>query len=123
MPGPRKRKRAYVQCHTDIPVEQDDVVTRVEFTRICKQRIRTTLTKVSIPVPPKQHSPSQTPEPLPCIPEESTLDNPPDTIRKKTRKGPSRSVAVRISSPSHPRATILTTPAEQPRAMDSAIPR
>lgn len=97
MASTRKRKRRYFQSNTGLPAEQDDIITRVEFTRKANRRIRTTSTTVSvpaIPIPPQQHPSSQTPEPSTCDP---ILGNPPGTVPKKTRKAPSRSIAVRTS--------------------------
>ena len=101
MASTRKRKRPYFQSNTSIPAARDEVVTRVEITRNQNRRIRTTSTKISIPVahvPSQQHSPLQTPEPLPstCEP---TLGNPSGTVPKKTRKVPTRSITVCTSPP------------------------
>ena len=97
-----KRKRVHTQIRTDIPA-QDAVVTCVKVTRGSSQKIRTKSTKVSIPVtedPSSQHLPLETPEPPP-----SALDSDPSPPTKKARKGPSRSVAVRvILSPTLPNA-------------------
>jgi hypothetical protein len=85
----RKRKRSHIQLRTSVPAKHD-IVTRVEVVRNSNQRIRTTSTKVSIPVthvPSLHHTPPHTSEPLP--------DDASDPTAKKPRKGPSRSVAVR----------------------------
>lgn len=98
MPSTRKRKRGHVQLRTSIPVQDDSVVTRVKVIRIDRQ-IRTTSTKVSIPVvtapSPQLSSPILDDTPYSNNPDPNSND--PDPAAKKRRKGPSRSVAVRIS--------------------------
>lgn len=87
-----KRKRAQPQIRTNIPLDQNAVVTRVEVTRDPKQRILTKSRRVSVPVtdpPPSQDTSLQASDPLLF-----TTGDPLDPARKKARKGPSRSVAV-----------------------------
>lgn len=103
----RKRKRFHFQSNTDIPTAQDDVVTRVEFTRNTNRRIHTKTTKVSIPVA-EVPSFSPTPEMLPST-YEPTFDDcfkPVPKKVRKTRKGLSRSIAV-CTSPFFPAALSL----------------
>ena len=95
MSSTRKRKCPYFKSQTNIPAEQDEVVTRIEVTRSAGQRIRTTAIKVSIPiteVPSQQHLPPPTSEL-----ESSTFNVSPQPAQKKTRKGPSRSIVVSTS--------------------------
>ena len=112
MSSTRKRKRPFFQSNT-VP-EQDEVITRVEVVRSAGRRIRTSSTKVSVPVsdvPSLEHGHSQTPE-LPSSIYGPNLDNPPDPVTKKPRKGLTRSITVRALpfplSAAHP-LTILST--------------
>ena len=89
----RKRKRVHIQIRTGIPIHKDAVVTCMEVTRSTKQRILAKSRKVSVPVtetPSSQDPSSPTSEPQP-----SAADSGPPI--GKPRKGPSRSVAVRLS--------------------------
>jgi len=91
--GPRgKRKRVHTQIRTNIPLDGNTVVTRVEITRNAKQQILAQSTRVSIPIvdpPPSQDASPHAQDPL--LP---TTSDPQCPAAKKARKGPSRSVAV-----------------------------
>lgn len=90
--GRGKRKRVQAQLRTNIPLDGDSLVTRVEVTRDTKQRILAQSRTVSVPVtdlPPVQGMSSEALDSL-----VSTIEDPPDPVTKKARKGPSRSVAV-----------------------------
>ena len=90
-----KRKRPHTQIRVDVP-QQDEVVTRVEVTRGINLQILTKSKKVSVPVAenvPTQHQSFQGLETPPYVPDD---DPAPAPAAKKARKGPSRSVAVRL---------------------------
>ena len=74
-----------------IPFNKGEIITRTEVSRKVKNRLLTKSTKVVVPV-----APSNPLDPSPLLP--SDQDAPP-TPSKPTRKGPSRSAAVRLLPP------------------------
>ena len=80
-------RRVSVDIRKNIPFNTNEVVTRTQVARKVKKRVLTKSTKVVVPIVPS------TPSSLPDLP---SLDHSnPQTPNKPTRKGPSRSVAVR----------------------------
>ena len=95
MSSTKKRKRAQVEIRSNIPLQRDAVVTRVEVARKTKQGVHTKSSQISVPItdpPPSEDTPSETPGSI--LP---TSDDDPSSHTKKGRKATSRSVAVRLT--------------------------
>ena len=113
----KKRKRNQVEIRSNIPLQSDAVVTRVEVARKTKKGVRIKSSQVSVPVanpPPSEDAPSDIPD--------SILPTPDDPLSrtKKGRKGPSHSVAVRSDlNPSAVPCALTPEPIVQPRTVDS----
>jgi len=96
MVSPRKRKpnkpagsrkaAVAVQIRQNIPFNKKEIVTRTQISRKVNNRVLTKSTSVKVPIVP--------PSPVPLDPLPSD-HNDPQPVDKKTRKGPSRSAAVR----------------------------
>ena len=93
-PVKSKKSGRRVRIRQNIPFDESEHVTRTEISRKIKNRIVTKSTRVFVSA--TLSGPSNLPDP--SLPPPSDVENPPSVTSKATRKGPSRSAAVRFLS-------------------------